>query len=102
MSNDKTQGMKSAYELALERLESQGIQRPEDSKLTDDDRRQLADIRQRAKAKQAELEILHRDTLAKTGDPLKRQESEEYFKLERQRIDEERDRKLEAIRRARG
>lgn len=101
MSKDKTQGMKSAYELALERLEKQGMARPEDSKLTDADRHQMADIRQRAQAKLAELEILHKDSLAKAYDAVKRHEAEEHFKLEKQRIEDDRERKLEAIRRSR-
>lgn len=96
--SDKPQGMKSAYELALERLEKQGIKRPEDSQLTDEDRRQMAEARNRAEAKLAEMEILHRDR-AKSPDPMKRQEDEEHYLLERRRIEEERDRKIETIRR---
>ena len=91
--------MKSAYELALERLEQQGIKRPTDSQLTDEDRRQMADVRNRAEAKLAEVEILHRDRLAKSGDPVKRREEEEHYQLERRRIEEERDRRIESIRR---
>ena len=102
MSEGKAPGMKSAYELALERLEKQGIKRPEDSPLTDDDRRAIADIRSRAEARLAELEILRRDKQAKSGDPVKRQEEEEHYKIERRRIEEDRDRKIEAIRKAKG
>ncbi len=97
--SDKAQGMKSAYELALERLEKQGIKRPEDSQLTDEDRRQMAEARSRAEARLAEVEILHRDRQAKGGDPMKRIEDEEHYLLERRRIEDERDRKIEAIRR---
>jgi len=101
MSESKAQGMKSAYELALERLEKQGIKSPEDSQLTDEDRRQMAEIRNKAEAKLAEVEILHRDRRNKPGgDMLKRQEDEEHYQLERRRIEEERDRKIESIRRA--
>jgi hypothetical protein len=94
--------MKTAYELALERLERQGMRRPEDTPLTDEDRHQMADIRTRAEAKLAELDILRRDKMAKSRDPSQRQEAEEYYQLERKRIEEERERKLEAIRKARG
>jgi hypothetical protein len=99
MSDDKATGMKSAYELALERLEKQGIERPREDSLTDAVREQMAEVRRRAEAKTAELEILHRDRLAKVGDPGKRQEEEADFRRERQRIDDDRDRKLDKLRR---
>jgi hypothetical protein len=93
--------MKSAYELALERLEKQGIERPDESKLTDVDRQKMAEARNKAEARLAEVEILFRDRLAKTGDPSKRREEEEHYQLDRRRIESERDQKLEQIRRSR-
>ena len=86
----------------MDRLEKQGIKRPEDSQLTEEDRRQLAEARNRAEAKLAEVEILYKDRRGKSGDPVKRQEEEEHYLLERRRIEEERDRKIEAIRRGKG
>ncbi len=94
--------IKSAYELALERLEAQGIERPENSQLTDDDRRQMAEIRTKAEARLAELEILYRDKRAKGGDYAKQQENEEHYRIDRRRIEEERDRKIESIRHGKG
>jgi hypothetical protein len=99
MSQSKAPGTKSAYEAALERLEKQGIKRPEDSSLTDEDRRQIADLRNRAEAKLAEVEILYRDRTSKGGDFSKRQEDEEHYQRERRRIEDERDRRIETIRR---
>ena len=64
--------MKSAYELALERLESQGIERPRQESLSEETRQRLNDVRQQAAAKLAELEILHLDRL-KTVHDLTRQ-----------------------------
>jgi hypothetical protein len=61
--------MKSAYELALERIESQGIARPKEDSLTDAQREQVADIRRQAEARIAELEILHRDRLQHVFEP---------------------------------
>ncbi|MCP3960367.1 MAG: hypothetical protein GY719_21190 [bacterium] len=90
--------MKSAYELALERLEQQGIERPRQEALSDAEREQVAEIRRRADAKVAELEILHRDRLAKIADPVKREEEERDYRHEKQRIAEDRDRKIEKIR----
>lgn len=91
--------MKSAYELALERLESQGIDRPDQNSLTDEDRDRMADIRQRAEAKLAELEILHKGRLADLGSFGEREQEEEEYRIERRRIEESRDAKLDAARR---
>jgi len=53
--------MKSAYELAMERLEKQ---HGKAAVLTDAQKKALADIDQRAKAKQAEVEIIYQDKIA--------------------------------------
>ncbi|MEM7354278.1 MAG: hypothetical protein AAF657_25965 [Acidobacteriota bacterium] len=90
--------MKSAYELALEKMEQRGIERPREEALSDADREQMAEIRRRADAKVAELEILHKDRLAKIEDPMQRKEEQEDFERERQRVEDDRDRKVEQIR----
>ena len=95
---DKASGMKSAYELALERLEKQGIERPREEGLSEAVRDQVAELRRQAEAKTAELEILHRDRLSRTYDPGKRQEEEEEYVRERRRIEEDRDRKIAKLR----
>ena len=95
---DKASGMKSAYELALERLEKQGIERPREEGLSDEMKEQVAEIRRQTEAKLAELEILHRDSLRKAIDPSKRQEAEEDYVRERRRIEEDRDRKIAKLR----
>lgn len=95
----KSSGMKSAYELALERLEKQGIERPREESLSPEAREKVAEIRKKAEAKLAELEILHKDRLKGVYDPAKRQEDEEEYVRERRRIEEERDRKIEELRR---
>lgn len=95
---DKASGMKSAYELALERLEKQGIERPREGGLTGEVKEQVADLRRQAEAKLAELEILHRDRQRKGSDPAKRQEDEDEYVRERRRIEEDRDRRIEKLR----
>jgi hypothetical protein len=94
---DKASGMKSAYELALERLEKRGIERPREEALPADTLEKIADARRQAEAKLAELEILHRDRLGKT-DPFKRQEDDDNYVRERRRIEDDRDRKIEKLR----
>jgi hypothetical protein len=95
---DKASGMKSAYELALERLEKQGIERPREHGLTDEVKEQVAELRRQAEAKLAELEILYRDRLKKNFDPAKRQEEEDEYVRERRRIEDDRDRRIEKLR----
>ena len=97
---DKTSGMKSAYELALERLEKRGIERPRegDGALSPETQEKIAEIRRQAEARLAELEILHRDGQRKGFDPVKRQEDEDNYVRERRRIEEDRDRKIEKLR----
>ena len=94
---DKASGMKSAYELALERLEKQGIERPREEALPAEALEKIAEARRQAEAKLAELEILHRDKLGKS-DPFKRQEDEDNYVRERRRIEDDRDRKIEKLR----
>jgi hypothetical protein len=95
---DKATGMKSAYELALERMEKQGIERPREESFGDERREQIAEARRRAEAKIAELEILHKNRLKTIYDHAKRQEEEEEYLRERHRLEDERERKVEELR----
>lgn len=97
---DRAAGVKSAYELALERLEAQGIERPREEALSGEVKAEVAAIRKRAEARLAELEILHRDRLKKLHDPADREPEEEDYLRERRRIEEERDRKVERAKRS--
>ncbi len=85
--------MKSAYELALERLDSQGIERPRQDSMTDATREAIAEARRKAEAKLAELEILYQDK-RHTENP----QAEEEYQIDRRRIEDERDRKIEQLR----
>jgi len=96
---DKGARMKSAYDLALERLERQGIERPREEAFSDEVRREMAEVRSRAEAKVAELQILHRDRLKRLYEPEAREQEEEGYRRERRRIEDDRDRKLDALRR---
>lgn len=94
--------LKSAYELAMERLRakdrSDGI--AEETALTDAQKREIARLRLEAKAKLAELEILHRKNLAEAGgDPTEIAKVEENYRRDRARIE---DRMETKIREARG
>lgn len=91
--------MKTAYELALERMESQGIERPDAGALTDAEREEMAEIRRRAEAKLAEAEILHKKALAEVRSHAEREKAKEEYRIDRRRIEEDRDAKIERIRR---
>ena len=99
MSDDKSGKMKSAYELALERLASQGIEPPREEALTPEMREQVAAARRKAEAKIAELEILHRDALSKTADAVAREKAEEDYRRERRRLEEDCERQVAKLRR---
>lgn len=90
--------MKSAYELALEQMEKQGIEPPRDDVLSDAARRQMAEVRRRAEAKLAELEIMHQGRLEKAASPQERDQELDDFKRQRRRIEDDRDHKLEELR----
>ena len=80
---------KSAYELAMERLTAQdhaeGIEtRP----LTDNQKKEIAELRQKAKAGLAELEILRDKSIAEAlGNPEELAEIEAHYKVDRRRIE---------------
>lgn len=90
--------MKSAYEAALERLDSRGIGRPREESLTEDVKRRIAEVRGKAEARLAELEILHRDRLGAVHDPAAREQEEQEYRAERRRIESERDREIAEVR----
>jgi hypothetical protein len=99
---DRTSGMKSAYELALERLEAQGVTRPRESALSEATKRAIAEARRVTDAKLAELEILHRDALAKLHDPAQRDEQERNYRRDRERIESDGERAVARLRAADG
>lgn len=93
--------LKSAYELAMERLRakdrSEGV--AEEKPLTDEQKREIARLRQEAKAKLAELEILHRKNLAAAGgDPAEVAKTEENYLRDRARIEERMETKVKQVR----
>jgi hypothetical protein len=93
---------KSAWELALEKLQKQdrdqGLTGP--GALSDDQKKEIAAVRQRFQAKLAEAEILHHDQRRKVlEDPEALAKSEEEYRIERRRIEEQREREIERVKR---
>jgi hypothetical protein len=70
------------------------VERP----LTDEQKAAIADARSFCDAKLAELRILHAPKLEAAVDPATRQQLEEEYRRDVQRITDERDRKIARIR----
>jgi hypothetical protein len=95
------QAPKSSYELAMERLrkkdEAAGVEhRP----LTDEQKAAIAEIRSFYQAKLAELEVLHQGKMRTHMEPEARQAREEEYRRDRERLNADRDAKIEKARRA--
>ena len=96
--NGDNSGLKSAYEVALEKLETQGIERPREGSLSPEILAQLQEARSKAEAKLAEIQILHRDHLKTIQDPETRRQAEQEYAIDRERIETERERTLARLR----
>jgi hypothetical protein len=90
---------KSAFELAMERLRADdrkaGI---EETTLSADQKKRIAEARQAATARLAEREILFQDAIREIGDPADREKAEQEYQTDRRRITEDCERAIEAIR----
>lgn len=95
-----SQAPKSAFELAMERLKAadraEGV---EEAPLTEGQKAEIAEVRRVASSRLAEREILFRDALKKELDPVSRERLEEEYRVDRQRIEADRDRAVEKVRR---
>ncbi len=92
---------KSAYELAMERLRKkdaeQGVERVP---VTDAQKAAIAEIRNFYEAKLAEIDVLHQGKLRAIMDPEAHALAEQEYRRERERLTDERERKIEKARQA--
>jgi hypothetical protein len=92
-------GPKSALELAMERLRKKDQDAGIDAtSVTDAQRAAIAEARSVAAAKLAEREILFKSKIAAVPDPEAREVLEQEYRRDRERITNDRDRKIEEIR----
>ncbi len=89
--------MKSAWERALEKLDDAGIDRPDQTAVSDEAREQLNAVRSKAEAQLAELEIMFKKAQA-TTDPTALEELSRNYQRDRDRIESKRDTDLQRIR----
>jgi len=91
---------KSSFELAMERLRAAdraaGV---EETSLTPKQKREIAETRRVATSRLAEGEILFGDAMRKIQDPAEREKAEQEHQIDRQRIQDDCERAIEAIRR---
>lgn len=97
MSDD---ALKSAYELAMERLKAKDRERGiAEEPLTADQKRRIGEIRTQAKAKLAELEILTQSERRRLHDPEALAKAEQEYVAERSRVEERAESAIAKIRR---
>ncbi|WP_269538662.1 hypothetical protein [Cerasicoccus fimbriatus] len=86
--------MKSAYELAMERLEKESPT----TALTEEQKEQLADIDRVYDAKIAEREVFLKESIKKAKDATERKKLEQQLVAERNNINDERESKKNKVR----
>lgn len=91
--------MKSAYELAMERLQKKdadaGVER---RALTDAQKAAIAEIKNFYESKLAELDVLHQGQMRHIVDPAESEARAEEYRRDRERLTTERDAKIEKAR----
>jgi hypothetical protein len=92
---------KTSFELVMERLRAADPAGTKKSSLSAKQKEEIAEARRVATARLAEREILFQDALQKTHDPAEREKAEGEYRIDRKRIDDDLERKVEAIRRGR-
>jgi hypothetical protein len=91
---------KSSFELAMERLRATDPAGTKEKPLSPKQKEDIAEARRVATARLAEREILFKDALKQIRDPAEREKAEGEYQIDRQRINEDRDLAIDAIRRA--
>jgi hypothetical protein len=92
--------LKSAVELAMERLRKQDADAGIESvPLTDAQKASIAEVRNFYHAKLAQIDVLRESKVRSTFNPEERARLEAEFRTDRDRLTNERDAKIEKIRR---
>jgi hypothetical protein len=91
--------LKSSFELAMERLKKRDEEAGVSTRaLTDAEKAAIAEVRNFYEAKIAEQQVLHQSRLKSVLDPSAREALEAEWRVGRERLVNERDRKIEKIR----
>jgi hypothetical protein len=91
--------LKSSFEIAMERLRQKDAEAGVTVRtLTDAEKAAIAEIRNFYEAKIAEHQVLHQSRLQNMPDPAGRDALEAEWRMDRERLTAERDRKIEKVR----
>lgn len=91
---------KSSYDLAMERLRAADrASGTAEAPLSPARKKDIAQARAVATSRLAEREILFRDAMQKTNDPVEREKAEHEYQTDRRRINDDLESALESIRR---
>jgi hypothetical protein len=99
VNHDDGEAPKSAYELAMARLKKKDAEAGvSDAPLSEERRQEIAEVRRIYEARLAEREILHQSQRRKAPDADAQQVMDEEYHRDRDRLNGERDRKIEELR----
>ncbi|HEY6051230.1 MAG TPA: hypothetical protein VIZ58_08265 [Thermoanaerobaculia bacterium] len=102
-ANPGSKPMLSSFELAMERLRASDREAGVAAvALTAAQKREVAEARRVASARLAEREILFADSMKKIQDPAEREKAEGEYQIDRQRIHDDCEKAIEAIRTPKG
>ena len=90
--------LKSSFELAMERLKATESKETKTISLNAKQKEEIAEARRAASARLAEREILYKDALKRMVDPAERAKAENEYQVDRKRIEDDCERKVNAIR----
>jgi len=91
--------LKSSFELAMERLRQKDAESGVTVRtLTDAEKAQIAEIRSIYEARIAEAQVMHESRIRNVADPSAREALEGELRAERERLVNERERKIEKVR----
>jgi hypothetical protein len=96
----KKGALKSSFDLAMERLRAADrASGTEDAAPTPAHKREIAEARRVATSRLAEREILFKDAMQRTADPAEREKAEREYQIDQQRIKDDAENAVAAIRR---
>lgn len=94
-------GLKSSFELAMERLKKKDADEGITARVvTDAERAAIAEVRNFYEAKIAERQVLHQSRVQNIPDPSVKEALDAEWRADRERLTAERDRKIERLRNA--
>ncbi|MZG30860.1 MAG: hypothetical protein F3741_08655 [Nitrospinae bacterium] len=98
-------GLKSAWELSLERSDKMAPELKNQKKLTKKQKQEIAEIRKEYAAKIADCDVSSQDKVRRLSDRVppeeieaKKAELEERYRLDKQALEEEMEKEVEAVR----